>query len=96
MVEEIACKKIYFWNVKLLKRAANLDEGFDENEQPEENNQDAPAAPAANNDNIGRDMLDDMTWHRLLGLDGSFVFIEHVFWVISLNIVFTVVFSKFI
>ncbi|KAI6241269.1 RING-CH-type domain-containing protein [Aphelenchoides fujianensis] len=37
-----------------------------------------------NNDNwanVDR-MADDMTWQRLVGLDGSFVFIENVFWVI--------------
>lgn len=78
------------------------NEGFDENEHPEDNNlprQEALPAQQAANENIGRDMdrlVDDMTWYRLLGLDGSFVFIEHVFWVISLNIVFTVVFCKFL
>ncbi|CAI4230192.1 unnamed protein product [Auanema sp. JU1783] len=36
---------------------------------------------------------DELTWQRLLGLDGSFVFIEHVFWVISLNTLFTVLFA---
>ena len=37
---------------------------------------------------------DDLTWQRLVGLDGSFVFLEHVFWVISLNTIFTVVFGR--
>uniref|UniRef100_A0A1I7XD18 RING-type E3 ubiquitin transferase n=1 Tax=Heterorhabditis bacteriophora TaxID=37862 RepID=A0A1I7XD18_HETBA len=36
---------------------------------------------------------DELTWQRLLGLDGSFVFLEHVFWVISLNTLFTVLFA---
>jgi hypothetical protein len=36
-----------------------------------------------------------MTWQRLLGLDGSFAFIENVFWVISLNFGFHVIFCKF-
>jgi len=39
-------------------------------------------------------IVEDLTWQRLLGLDGSFVFIEHVFWVISLNVVFNLLFRK--
>jgi E3 ubiquitin-protein ligase MARCH6 len=31
---------------------------------------------------------EDLTWDRLLGLDGSLLFLEHVFWVISLNTLF--------
>lgn len=38
---------------------------------------------------------DELTWQRLLGLDGSFAFIEHVFWTISLNAVFNIVFLYF-
>ncbi|VDK57761.1 unnamed protein product, partial [Gongylonema pulchrum] len=34
-----------------------------------------------------------MTWQRLLGLDGSLLFLEHVFWVISLNTLFTILFA---
>ena len=37
---------------------------------------------------------DELTWERLLGLDGSLVFLEHVFWVVSLNTLFIVVFGK--
>lgn len=36
---------------------------------------------------------DELTWERLLGLDGSMVFLEHVFWVISLNTVCILVFA---
>merc|ERR1719289_673241 len=36
---------------------------------------------------------DDLTWERLLGLDGSLVFLEHVFWVISLNTLFILIFA---
>ncbi|CAI5437615.1 unnamed protein product [Caenorhabditis angaria] len=36
---------------------------------------------------------EELTWQRLLGLDGSIVFLEHVFWVISLNTLFTVIFA---
>lgn len=38
---------------------------------------------------------DELTWQRLLGLDGSLIFLEHVFWVISLNTLFTATFGKF-
>lgn len=34
-----------------------------------------------------------MTWERLLGLDGSLVFLEHVFWVVSMNALFILVFA---
>ncbi|XP_051166426.1 E3 ubiquitin-protein ligase MARCHF6 [Leptopilina boulardi] len=36
---------------------------------------------------------EELTWERLLGLDGSLLFLEHVFWVISLNTLFIVVFA---
>lgn len=36
---------------------------------------------------------DEITWERLLGLDGSMVFLEHVFWVISLNTIFIFTFA---
>ncbi|XP_054719547.1 E3 ubiquitin-protein ligase MARCHF6-like isoform X2 [Uloborus diversus] len=36
---------------------------------------------------------EELTWERLLGLDGSLVFMEHVFWVVSLNTLFIVVFA---
>ena len=34
---------------------------------------------------------EELTWERLLGLDGSLLFLEHVFWVISLNTLFIMV-----
>jgi hypothetical protein len=40
--------------------------------------------------------VDELTWQRLLGLDGSFAFIEHVFWTISLNFVFNFMFCEFL
>jgi E3 ubiquitin-protein ligase MARCH6 len=51
-----------------------------------------PAAAAAD-DNHWNPMewdraAEDLTWDRLLGLDGSLLFLEHVFWVISLNTLF--------
>lgn len=36
---------------------------------------------------------EELTWERLLGLDGSLVFLEHVFWVVSLNTLFIFVFA---
>ncbi|XP_053661766.1 E3 ubiquitin-protein ligase MARCHF6 [Anopheles marshallii] len=36
---------------------------------------------------------EELTWERLLGLDGSMVFLEHVFWVVSLNTAFIVLFA---
>lgn len=34
---------------------------------------------------------EELTWERLLGLDGSLLFLEHVFWVMSLNTLFIMV-----
>ena len=39
------------------------------------------------------DRGEELTWERLLGLDGSLVFLEHVFWVASLNALFILVFG---
>lgn len=39
------------------------------------------------------DRADELTWERLLGLDGSHVFFEHVCWVISLNTIFIFFFA---
>lgn len=36
---------------------------------------------------------EELTWERLLGLDGSLLFLEHVFWVVSLNTLFIMVFA---
>lgn len=36
---------------------------------------------------------EELTWERLLGLDGSMVFLEHVFWVVSLNTLFIFIFA---
>lgn len=39
------------------------------------------------------DRAEELTWERLLGLDGSLVFLEHVFWVVSLNTLFIIIFA---
>lgn len=53
--------------------------------------------PNARNDDANWNPMDwdrdELTWERLLGLDGSMVFLEHVFWVISLNTVCILVFA---
>nr|CAH7741573.1 unnamed protein product [Callosobruchus chinensis] len=36
---------------------------------------------------------EEITWERLLGLDGSLMFLEHVFWIISLNTLFILIFA---
>ena len=37
---------------------------------------------------------EELTWERLLGLDGSLVFLEHVCWMVSLNTLFILVFGN--
>lgn len=81
----------------------NEDILFD-NQPPNENNennnngQGEGQQAAANDDNHWNPMewdraAEDLTWDRLLGLDGSLLFLEHVFWVISLNTLFILVFA---
>ncbi|ALC42904.1 CG1317 [Drosophila busckii] len=59
----------------------------------------APAAAEADNDEAKWNPMEwdraaeELTWERLLGLDGSLVFLEHVFWVISLNTMFIFTFA---
>jgi hypothetical protein len=54
--------------------------------QPAENNanNDANAQNAAAAADLVEQQrfVDELTWQRLLGLDGSFAFVEHVFWLI--------------
>ncbi|XP_067934672.1 E3 ubiquitin-protein ligase MARCHF6-like [Watersipora subatra] len=71
------------------------DDGQDENgpgdvaPQPQ-----APVDNQANWNPMGWDRApEELTWERLLGLDGSLVFLEHVFWVISLNTLFVLIFA---
>lgn len=40
-----------------------------------------------------RAAAEELTWARLLGLDGSMIFLEHVFWVVSLNTLFIIIFA---
>ncbi|CAG7827854.1 unnamed protein product [Allacma fusca] len=64
------------------------------------NNNNQRQAVANNNDDIGNwnpiewdRAAEELTWERLLGLDGSLIFLEHVFWVVSLNTLFILVFE---
>lgn len=78
------------------------DEDEDEDDEDEQANVVAPPAPLANNAQnpehnhnwIDWDRAaDDLTWERLLGLDGSLQFLEHVFWVVTLNTLFILIFA---
>ncbi|KAL3181320.1 hypothetical protein MRX96_008815 [Rhipicephalus microplus] len=64
----------------------------------------AEEPPAQADDHVAQDDInwnpiewdraaEELTWERLLGLDGSLVFLEHVFWVVSLNTLFILVFA---
>ncbi|KAM6948500.1 E3 ubiquitin-protein ligase MARCHF6-like [Aplochiton taeniatus] len=77
------------------------EEGDLDNEEEEE---EAGAEDAADGNNAGQDDMnwnalewdraaEELTWERMLGLDGSLVFLEHVFWVVSLNTLFILVFA---
>lgn len=66
--------------------------------QPQPQQQQQQQNAQANDDNHWNPMewdraAEDLTWDRLLGLDGSLLFLEHVFWVISLNTLFILVFA---
>ncbi|KAH8407798.1 hypothetical protein KR215_001429, partial [Drosophila sulfurigaster] len=58
-----------------------------------------PAVANADNDEQNWNPMEwdraaeELTWERLLGLDGSLVFLEHVFWIISLNTMFIFTFA---
>ncbi|XP_034015386.1 E3 ubiquitin-protein ligase MARCH6 [Thalassophryne amazonica] len=75
----------------------------DEADDPElEEEEPAPEDGEANNgaqDDMNWNALEwdraaeELTWERMLGLDGSLVFLEHVFWVVSLNTLFILVFA---
>lgn len=78
------------------------DDGDDDGGEEEQANLVAPQGGAAdnaqnqeNNHNwIDWDRAaDDLTWERLLGLDGSLQFLEHVFWVVTLNTLFILIFA---
>ena len=78
---------------------AQLVEGRNNNNNNNNNNGQRQAV-VNNNDEVGNwnpiewdRAAEELTWERLLGLDGSLIFLEHVFWVVSLNTLFILVFG---
>ncbi|XP_037749265.1 E3 ubiquitin-protein ligase MARCHF6 isoform X1 [Chelonia mydas] len=82
------------------------EEPGDEEEEDNEDEEDAVVEDAADANNGAQDDMnwnalewdraaEELTWERMLGLDGSLVFLEHVFWVVSLNTLFILVFGGF-
>nr|XP_038957879.1 E3 ubiquitin-protein ligase MARCHF6 isoform X3 [Rattus norvegicus] len=76
----------------------------EEEEEDNEEEDDAGVEDAADANNGAQDDMnwnalewdraaEELTWERMLGLDGSLVFLEHVFWVVSLNTLFILVFA---
>ncbi|KAK1884968.1 E3 ubiquitin-protein ligase MARCH6 [Dissostichus eleginoides] len=76
----------------------------DQVEDPELEEEEGAAAEDADPNNGAQDDMnwnalewdraaEELTWERMLGLDGSLVFLEHVFWVVSLNTLFILVFA---
>uniref|UniRef100_UPI00398E78C2 E3 ubiquitin-protein ligase MARCHF6 isoform X1 n=1 Tax=Pristiophorus japonicus TaxID=55135 RepID=UPI00398E78C2 len=83
--------------------AAQADEGENEDDENEDED-DAVVEDGADANNGAQDDMnwnalewdraaEELTWERMLGLDGSLVFLEHVFWVVSLNTLFILVFA---
>ena len=68
-------------------------EEFPAEEEVENPPQDADDADVNWNEVDWEHENDDPSWERILGLDGSFLFVEHVFWVIALNTLFILVFT---
>ncbi|KAM7369982.1 hypothetical protein PAMP_011269 [Pampus punctatissimus] len=76
----------------------------DHGDDPELEEEEGAAAEDADANNGAQDDMnwnalewdraaEELTWERMLGLDGSLVFLEHVFWVVSLNTLFILVFA---
>uniref|UniRef100_A0A665VFB3 E3 ubiquitin-protein ligase MARCHF6 n=1 Tax=Echeneis naucrates TaxID=173247 RepID=A0A665VFB3_ECHNA len=76
----------------------------DHGDDPELEEEEGAAAEDADPNNGAQDDMnwnalewdraaEELTWERMLGLDGSLVFLEHVFWVVSLNTLFILVFA---
>ncbi|KAL3113005.1 hypothetical protein niasHT_013470 [Heterodera trifolii] len=84
-------RPLQFYQPVQAALVANQNQPADQGQQAH-NGGDAAAAEI---DPQQQRFVDELTWQKLLGLDGSFAFIEHVFWTISLNIVFNIVFLYF-
>ncbi|CAF95396.1 unnamed protein product, partial [Tetraodon nigroviridis] len=78
---------------------ADLDDDDDGEEEGEEE-EEVRVQDGNNGEDLNWNALEweraaeELTWERMLGLDGSLVFLEHVFWVVSLNALFILVFGK--
>ncbi|GCC27807.1 E3 ubiquitin-protein ligase MARCHF6 isoform X2 [Chiloscyllium punctatum] len=81
-----------------------VDEGENEDDENDDEDDDAVVEDGADANNGAQDDMnwnalewdraaEELTWERMLGLDGSLVFLEHVFWVVSLNTLFILVFA---
>ncbi|XP_058601207.1 E3 ubiquitin-protein ligase MARCH6 isoform X2 [Onychostoma macrolepis] len=84
--------------------AAEAPDPAEEMELDNEDEEDGAAEDVADANNGAQDDMnwnalewdraaEELTWERMLGLDGSLVFLEHVFWVVSLNTLFILVFA---
>ncbi|RLV98335.1 hypothetical protein DV515_00010868, partial [Chloebia gouldiae] len=91
-------------NVVVGENPEIQEEQADEEEEDNEDEEDAVVEDAADANNGAQDDMnwnalewdraaEELTWERMLGLDGSLVFLEHVFWVVSLNTLFILVFA---
>ncbi|KAM3840305.1 E3 ubiquitin-protein ligase MARCHF6 isoform 2-T2 [Vipera latastei] len=91
-------------NVVVGENPEILEEQPDDEEEDNEDEEDVVVEDAADGNNGGQDDMnwnalewdraaEELTWERMLGLDGSLVFLEHVFWVVSLNTLFILVFA---
>ncbi|XP_074908156.1 E3 ubiquitin-protein ligase MARCHF6 isoform X4 [Buteo buteo] len=91
-------------NVVVGENPEIQEEQVDEEEEDNEDEEDAVVEDAADVNNGAQDDMnwnalewdraaEELTWERMLGLDGSLVFLEHVFWVVSLNTLFILVFA---
>ncbi|KAG8442613.1 hypothetical protein GDO86_011410 [Hymenochirus boettgeri] len=81
-----------------------VEQADEEEEEDNDDEEDAVIEDAADANNGAQDDMnwnalewdraaEELTWERMLGLDGSLVFLEHVFWVVSLNTLFILVFA---
>jgi len=69
------------------------DDDLADNVFEEPNNDGMFVEPEQAQPNIVDRAAEELTWERMLGMDGSLVFLEHVFWVCTLNVVFITVFA---
>lgn len=80
------------------------DDEDDDGEEDDDEDEEGREEEVADANNGGQEDLnwnalewdraaEELTWERMLGLDGSLVFLEHVFWVVSLNTLFILVFA---